>query len=269
MFSTQRIDWRIGQRIESQSTVDSAKPDLQHQQCLLIKHSDGWRNDRCETWLKEHGATTNTVICNDFTDLPEVNNYARVIVYGGTPCINDADHKQRLLIEMQFIETALKNNIPCFGICLGAQLIAHVLGAEVKPLPCGKTEIGYATITPTDNGRAFMPDPCDMLQWHCEGFDLPQQCELLATGDLFPNQAFRYGTNTYGVQFHPEVTPSVLEIWHNKHAHHARIPVGEFQRKQQRRDCAKYARQNDLWFEHFMQLWISSDEHQEGTEHGV
>lgn len=264
MLRPQRTDRRIDNRPGNQPPVNTANLNLQHQRCLLIKHSDGWHDDRCETWLKDHGAITNTVICNTTTDLPDVNNYARVIVYGGTPCINDTDHKQRLHIEMQFLESALKNNIPCFGICLGAQLIAHVLGAEVKPLPCGKTEIGFATISPTDSGRDFMPHPCDMLQWHCEGFDLPHQCELLATGDLFHNQAFRYGTNTYGVQFHPEVTPSVLKVWHNKHGHHARIPVGEFQRKQQQRDCAKYARQNDLWLEHFMQLWFSDAEHQAG-----
>jgi len=101
-----------------------------------------------------------------------------------------------------------------------------------------------------------MPQPCNMLQWHCEGFDLPQQCELLATSELFPNQAFRYGDNTYGVQFHPEVTSEVLQVWHQRQSHHARMSVANFQHYRQRRDCIKYAAENDLWLANFMQLWV-------------
>lgn len=238
--------------------TESSQPTLklQDQKCLLIKHSDGWHNDRCEQWLQDHDAITHTVISHDGVQLPDPNNYNRVIVYGGVPCINDAAFKDRLHIEMQLLENALKNNIPCFGICLGAQLIAHVLGAEVKPLPCGTTEFGFSLVTPAASGREFMPQPCNMLQWHCEGFDLPQQCELLATSELFPNQAFRYGDNTYGVQFHPEVTSEVLQVWHQRQSHHARMSVANFQHYRQRRDCIKYAAENDLWLANFMQLWV-------------
>ena len=233
---------------------------LQSQNCLLIKHSDGWNNDRCELWLQNHGAITNTVISYDGANLPDPDNYDRVIVYGGIPCINDRAFKDSLRVEMQLVENALKNNLPCFGICLGAQLIAHVLGAEVKPLPCGTAELGFSTITPTQSGREFMPQPCKMLQWHCEGFDLPHQCDLLATSDLFPNQAFRYGDNTYGVQFHPEVTPEVLQVWHNRQSYHARLSINDMQLYRQRRDCKKYTDENDRWFEHFMQLWVRSED---------
>ncbi len=233
---------------------------LQDQNCLLIKHSDGWQNDRCELWLQEQGASTKTVISHDGAHLPDPNKYDRVIVYGGIPCINDAAFKDCLRVEMQFLENALKSNTPCFGICLGAQLIAHVLGAEVKPLPCGTAEFGFSTITPTEAGKAFMPQPCNMLQWHCEGFDLPNQCQLLATSDLFPNQAFRYGNNTYGVQFHPEVTAEVLQIWHDRQSDHTCSSVTEMEYYRQRRDCKKYSDENDQWFEHFMQLWACPNE---------
>ena len=229
--------------------------DLQDRNYLLLKHSDGWHNDRCELWLQSHGAVTTTVISHDNNTLPDPERFDSVIVYGGIQCINDAAFKDMLRAEAQFLERALNKNIPCFGICLGAQLIAHVLGAEVKPLPCGTVEFGFSTVTPTESGRAFMPQPGNMLQWHCEGFDLPHQCELLATSELFPNQAFRYGDNTYGVQFHPEVTPQVLKIWHDRQLHHARIPVDELQLYRQRRDCFRYSAENELWFGHFMSLW--------------
>jgi len=237
VFDTKKHDDRYNICSRLTESTDLPANKLQDQKCLLIKHSDGWHNDRCELWLQDHGAIATTVISRDGAQLPDPNNYDRVIVYGGVPCINDAAFKDQLHIEMQLLESALKSNIPCFGICLGAQLIAHVLGAEVKPLPCGTTEFGFSTITPTEAGREFMPQPCNMLQWHCEGFDLPRQCELLATSELFPNQAFRYAENTYGVQFHPEVTT-------------------ELQRYRQRRDCIKYAKENDHWLQRFMQLWV-------------
>ncbi len=232
---------------------------LEDQSCLLIKHSDGWQNDRCELWLQNHGAATDTFISHAGVILPDPDKYDRVIVYGGIPCIGDAAFKDTLRVEMQFLERVLKSNTPCFGICLGAQLIAHVLGAQVKPLPCGTSEFGFSTIKPTVAGKEFMPQPCNMLQWHCEGFDLPVACELLATSELFPNQAFRHNDNTYGVQFHPEVTPQVLKVWHTRQALHTNAPVAELQHYRQRRDCKKYSDQNQQWLEHFMQLWVCPD----------
>lgn len=239
---------------------------------LLLKHSGGWKNDRCEQWLKSHGFATETIVNADGIQLPDARNYARIIIYGGVPCISDKAYKECLNREMRFIENALDHDIPCFGICLGAQLIAHVLGAAVKPLPCGSTETGFSRITPTHNGLAFMPQPCKMLQWHCEGFDLPTDCTLLATSDKFPNQAFKYCNSTYGVQFHPEVTTEVLKVWHLNHKHNSRLGINVFQRFQQQHDCKKYARENDVWLEHFMQLWLSATtdkEHTSNTHLGI
>lgn len=227
------------------------------QPCLLLKHSGGWQNDRCEQWLRSHDIPAETIVVSkDCASLPDATRYSHIVIYGGAQCITDSAYKDCLNREMRFIENALKNNVPCFGICLGAQLIAHVLGAAVKPLPCGTTESGFSSITPTDSGKHFMPQPCRMLQWHCEGFDLPQSCQLLATNDVFPNQAFRYGCGTYGVQFHPEVTAEVLAIWHRKHNRDTRLGVNKTQRFQQQIDCRKYALENKLWLEHFMQLWV-------------
>lgn len=229
---------------------------VDQERCLLIKHSDGWQNDRCESWLRKHGGRVETIICHDGTNLPDPANYSRVILYGGQACISDAGYKSCLQLEMHFIESAIKNNIPCFGICLGAQLIAHVLGASVKRLPCGTTEFGYSRITPTVEGKSFMPQPCTMLQWHCEGFDLPNGSVKLASSDVFPNQAFRYGQQTYGVQFHPEVTREVLAVWHRRTPSTAHVNALDLKRQQ--RDCEKYARENEQWLNHFMGHWVNS-----------
>ncbi len=238
--------------------LSSSRLVANQERCLLIKHSDGWQNDRCESWLRKHGGKVETVICHDGTNLPDPSHYSRVILYGGQACISDADYKSSLQLEMHFIESVIKNNIPCFGICLGAQLIAHVLGASVKRLPCGTTEFGYSRITPTDEGKSFMPQPCNMLQWHCEGFDLPGGCVKLASNDVFPNQAFRYNQHTYGVQFHPEVTGDVLAVWHRRKSSATHVGSHELDLKRQLRDCKRYAHENERWLNHFMDNWISS-----------
>ena len=223
---------------------------------LLIKHSDGWHDDRCQRWLHQYGYHTHTHVSREGKALPDVSNFSHVLIYGGAPCVNEASHKQYLQSELQLIETALHNDISCLGICLGAQMIAHVLGAAVKPLPCGTTEFGFSEITPTEAGTEFMHKPARMLQWHCEGFDLPDDCTLLATGSLFPNQAFRHGTKTIGVQFHPEVTAEVLVCWHQQHL--ASTSANEDKRIKQLKDCVQYASETDAWCDEFMRKWVSA-----------
>ncbi len=229
--------------------------------CLLIKHSDGWRDDRCERWLHQHGFTSETHISQNGKSFPDVNRFTHVIVYGGIPCVKDAAHMECLQREMKFLDTVLSSNTPCIGICLGAQLIAHVLGARVNPLPCRSIEFGFSLITPTEEGNDFMPQPCNMLQWHCEGFELPKDCTLLATGSVFPNQAFRYGDCTYGVQFHPEVTADVLKIWHHRYIespeYKTHPTVKREQCVQQLWDCHRYSAENTRWFNQFMQQWTT------------
>ena len=63
-----------------------------------------------------------------------------------------------------------------------------------------------------------------MFQWHRDGFDLPRCVELLATNEHFPSQAFRYGRKAFGVQFHPEVTPEIMERWSLGGGHMLHMP---------------------------------------------
>ena len=225
----------------------------QEKNFLLIKHSDGWHDDRCARWLKLNGYPTLTHISREGEALPDVKDFSHVLVYGGAPCVKDAAQQHHLQSELQLIEAALYNDVACMGICLGAQMIAHVLGARVKPLPCGTTEFGFSVITPTQDGTDFMQQPFNMLQWHCEGFDLPDDCTLLATGNLFPNQAFRYGSKTFGLQFHPEVTAEVLQCWHRQHL--AGTSGNQHLRNQQLSDCVRHANTIDIWCDQFMRKW--------------
>ncbi len=118
--------------------------------------------------------------------------------------------------ETGVIKKAVEKEAPVLGVCLGAQLIAAALGAEV--MPCGGKEIGWYEVEPTPAGMA---DPLlsrlgagqTVFQWHGDTFALPAGAELLASSSLCPHQAFRFGRNVYALQFHLEVTAPMISEW--------------------------------------------------------
>ena len=107
----------------------------------------------------------------------------------------------------------IARRIPTLGICLGGQVIAHALCATVAPADHGHHEFGYHPIYPTAAGRAYFPNRLFVTQAHYHGFAVPTGADLLATGDVYPHQAFRYGETTFAFQFHPEVTLAGLKRW--------------------------------------------------------
>src|SRR5437764_25789 len=115
-----------------------------------------------------------------------------------------------------FLRQALDGGIPVLGICLGAQVLARVLGAAVDRAP--RRELGFSRIEFTEAGRQepwlqpFARDPGAGLtfQWHEDTFALPPGATLLATGPDRLVQAYRVGS-ALAVQFHPEVTADELE----------------------------------------------------------
>ena len=131
-----------------------------------------------------------------------LNNYSAIVVFGGPMSAND--NNEFMKKEIDWIGQVLQSEVPFLGICLGAQILVKYLGCKVEKNPNEISEIGFYKIQPTENGIKMFQSQDVFYQFHTEGFELPSGCELLAKGDIFTNQAFRY-KNCYGLQFHPEV----------------------------------------------------------------
>lgn len=125
-----------------------------------------------------------------------------------------------LLAELELIGRRLRSGKPLLGICLGAQLIARVLGAKVAPM--GVKEIGFGALQLTTEGAASclgaLGDGGTVLHWHGDMFELPPGATLLARTEICPNQAFSLGKAVLGLQFHLEADPARIEQWLIGHA---------------------------------------------------
>jgi GMP synthase (glutamine-hydrolysing) len=147
---------------------------------------------------------------------PCIDRYRGLVVLGGPMNVEDRAHRAHLLTEMRAIESALRQDKPVLGICLGAQLLAHVLGAPIRRQR--EAEIGWYDVATTEAGRA---DPvlaplgagAPLFQWHNYTFEVPAQARHLAHSATCAGQAFRYGANAYGFQFHLEANQALIERW--------------------------------------------------------
>lgn len=135
--------------------------------------------------------------------LPEEKNIEMLIILGGPMSVHD--DIPWLTDEKKLIKELIINNKPILGICLGAQLIAEVLGAKVYPNPKGK-EIGFDVINRQTEDYSFLPEKLNVLHWHGDTFTLPDNAKRLYSSKYCDNQAFIYNDSVIGLQFHMETT---------------------------------------------------------------
>jgi GMP synthase-like glutamine amidotransferase len=118
--------------------------------------------------------------------------------------------------ERTLLRTAVEAGLPVLGVCLGAQQLACALGAEVTkgPVPeCGVGEVHLTSETIGDPLFGPAPTPLPCIHWHGDTFVLPEGAVRLARNEAYENQAFRFGPRAYGLQFHVEVTGSLVAHW--------------------------------------------------------
>jgi len=188
--------------------------------------------------------------------------HAGAIIFGGPQSANDCHDYVRA--EIDWIGVPLREGKPYLGICLGAQMLARHLGAGVAPHPEGLVEIGYYPIRATEAGTALLADgeaaaapwPDHVYHWHREGFALAAGTELLAQGDSFPNQAFRYGPAAFGIQFHPEVTHHMMCRWTVRGEARMELP-GARPRRAHFLDRLQHDGRIRQWLDVFLDHWLA------------
>ncbi|HET9163464.1 MAG TPA: type 1 glutamine amidotransferase [Solirubrobacterales bacterium] len=145
--------------------------------------------------------------------LPSHAEVSGVVVMGGPMNVDEVERYPGLAIERVWLAEAVSRGMPVLGICLGAQLLARALGAEVRPGP--GPEIGFAPVQvhdPADPILGPLAPQTSVLHWHGDVFDLPDGAAPLASSEQTELQAFRRG-NAWGVLFHPEADAALVETW--------------------------------------------------------
>jgi len=146
----------------------------------------------------------------------ELKDVGLLIVLGGPMGADDEESFPFLRWEKRIIRAAIDEAVPVLGISLGAQLIASTLGTKV--FHGSVKEIGWSPISITPYGQmdssiGYLPENATVFQWHGDGFDLPAGAIRFASSAHYSTQAFRFGKTVYGLQFHLEVTPPMIERW--------------------------------------------------------
>ncbi len=168
-------------------------------------------------WFTEQGWEIAYTRVDKGEDYPEsLEGIDMLVLMGGTMGVYEREKYPWIDKELAIIKEAIDKGVIVLGVCLGAQLIAAALGAEVYQHDV--REIGWHEIEKTEAGRfdpvfEGIPDKMLIFQWHGDTFDLPEGATLLATSNACPHQAFSYGQSVLALQFHPENTaPGLLEF---------------------------------------------------------
>jgi len=227
------------------------------QRIALVSHQAPARDDHASRHLAARGFALDWTAPCLGGSLPEPDaRHAGAIVYGGKyPAFETARHPF-LRDEMDWIGRWLDSGKPFLGICLGAQLLAHHLGAAVGPHPQGLYEFGFYELMPTPEGRALFPEGLRVMHKHYHGFDLPAGATSLARSESYPQQAFSYsaascGVAAFGFQFHPETTAAILTRWHDRPDAPFDAP-GAQPRAQQETALRRHGPAMSAWFEDFL-----------------
>ena len=189
---------------------------------LLLQHlPHDTPPDAYATELAAQGVEIVSVRPEEGEAIPPLDGLDGIVATGGPVSVYDEERNPWLREEKAAIAAAVRAGTPYWGVCLGAQLLAASLGAEVRAGPrpeIGVEEVSLLPAAGEDPVFAGCPSSFRSFEWHRDGFDLPAGATPLAASSLYPNQGFSWGA-AYGVQFHLEATVEAVRFWLSKPAY--------------------------------------------------
>jgi GMP synthase (glutamine-hydrolysing) len=168
-----------------------------------------------EDELRSRGLDLVRVELDEGEPLPDWREFPAIVVMGGPMGAYDEGDHLWLAAEKRLLREAVEAEVPVWGVCLGAQLLAGALGARVYRGERPEVGLLPVELTPAASSDPVFreaPSSFPTLQWHGDSFDLPDGATLLASSPAYRHQAFRVG-RSYGLQFHLEVTPELATEW--------------------------------------------------------
>ena len=184
---------------------------------LVIRNVSYETEGMLEPLLRNEGLSLNIVdFQRDAAAAPRLDGHAGLVVMGGPMSANDTGRFPHLVHVERLCAEAFEQSVPSVGVCLGAQVMARILGSEVYENPV--REVGWYDLSTTPDAESDplfsqLEDQEVVLQWHGDTFDLPEGAVLLASSPDCVNQAFRYGEAGYAIQFHLEILKPMIEEW--------------------------------------------------------
>ena len=178
---------------------------------LILQHEEPTPPGLITEWLGEHGAIVETIRI-DLEDREADSTGYDLIVSLGSEFAAFDDSKPFVPREARIMQDAVDKDVPVLGLCFGGQMLARVLGGEV--FRGSESEIGWLPVR--SNDPELVPEG-PWFQWHFDSFTAPPGAEVIAETEVGP-QAFVAG-RSLGLQFHPEVTPQIMEEWVRVYPH--------------------------------------------------
>jgi GMP synthase (glutamine-hydrolysing) len=183
---------------------------------LALRHVAFEHLGTFETTLREQGYATSIIdVGREPLDASHIQNADLLVVLGGPLGVYDGGKFDWLTAELDIIARRIADDRPTLGICLGAQMIAHALGAKVYPGHA--KEIGWSELTLAPDGRSSPLRHLNgvaVLHWHGDTFDLPRGATWLAETAIAPHQAFSINNGkVLALQFHVEQHMRGMERW--------------------------------------------------------
>ena len=167
------------------------------------------------SWAEKKDCTVTSTHLYDDANLPTHTDYDWLVVMGGPMNIYDEKNYPWLVQEKSFISGAIDSGKVVIGLCLGAQLIADVIGGNVTENPY--PEIGWFPVKLSNKARSsplfsFFPQEPMVFQWHGDTFSkLPEDAICIAENEACSHQAFIYKKKVFGFQFHLENTEEIIK----------------------------------------------------------